>query len=50
MSDGGVLLSGGLDSAIVAKEALQHMQSVRGLHWTWDTLPVFRDERACAEK
>jgi asparagine synthase (glutamine-hydrolysing) len=45
----GILLSGGLDSAIVAQEALQHTQSVRGLHWSWDALPVFRDEKACAE-
>ena len=22
---------------------------MRGLHWTWDALPIFHDEKACAE-
>jgi asparagine synthetase B (glutamine-hydrolysing) len=29
-----VLLSGGLDSAIIAKEAKARAQRVQGLHWT----------------
>ncbi|MBV9690129.1 MAG: hypothetical protein JO202_10530 [Ktedonobacteraceae bacterium] len=43
----GVLLSGGLDSAVIAREACQLSTRVQGLHWTWD-LPIFEDERSCA--
>jgi asparagine synthetase B (glutamine-hydrolysing) len=45
----GVLLSGGLDSAIAAKEARQVAPTVHGLHWAWPSLPILDDERVCAE-
>lgn len=43
----GVLLSGGLDSAVIAREICQLRTPIRGIHWTWD-LPILTDERACA--
>jgi len=46
----GVLLSGGLDSSIVAKEATQVAEYVHGLRWTWQSLPLFHDEKDCAER
>jgi asparagine synthetase B (glutamine-hydrolysing) len=48
-SEANVFLSGGMDTAVVAYEASKIASHVRGFHWTWD-LPIFRDERACAEQ
>jgi hypothetical protein len=45
-----VFLSGGLDTAILAYEARKLTPEVHGFHWTWKTLPMFRDERGCAEQ
>src|SRR5579859_2173140 len=45
-----VFLSGGLDTGILAYEARKLTPEVHGFHWTWKNLPMFRDERQCAEQ
>jgi hypothetical protein len=47
-STANVLLSGGMDTAVVAYETACKIADVRAFHWTWD-IPLFQDERACAE-
>lgn len=42
-------LSGGMDSAIMAKEAVDAGLDVVGFHWSWSQLPMFAPERACAQ-
>lgn len=44
----GVLLSGGLDSAIVAFEAAKVTETV-GLHWNWNELSILRDEQKATQ-
>ena len=43
-----IFLSGGLDTAIVAYEAIRLGKVTQGFHWTWNH-PIFRDERARAQ-
>lgn len=46
----GILLSGGLDSAVAAYEAAKVAKSVVGLHWNWKELSMLRDEQKVAEE
>ena len=45
-----IFLSGGLDTGILAYEARKLTPEVHGFHWTWKNLPMFHDERQCAEQ
>lgn len=45
----GVLLSGGIDSAIIASEAKNLTEDVVGIHWNWKTLDILSGEQKAAE-
>ena len=45
-----IFLSGGLYTGILAYEARKLTPEVHGFHWTWEKVPMFHDERQCAEQ